>query len=59
MLAAAADGDEWIPGPEEQWLVDAKFEADKDGSTCASNICSTGKRKVSRGVPGSRLPGIP
>ena len=28
MLTASAD--EWLPGPEEQWLVDAKFEADKD-----------------------------
>ena len=22
---------QWIPGPEDQWLMDAKFEADKDG----------------------------
>ncbi|CAE7747607.1 ACP5 [Symbiodinium pilosum] len=36
MLAAAADGDEWIPGPEEQWLVDAKFEADKESLALVS-----------------------
>ncbi|CAE6955900.1 ACP5 [Symbiodinium natans] len=34
MLTASAD--EWLPGPEEQWLVDAKFEADKESLALVS-----------------------
>eukprot|EP00931_Biecheleriopsis_adriatica_P074991 TRINITY_DN48955_c0_g1_i1.p1 TRINITY_DN48955_c0_g1~~TRINITY_DN48955_c0_g1_i1.p1 ORF type:complete len:884 (+),score=155.10 TRINITY_DN48955_c0_g1_i1:130-2652(+) len=32
----ADDGAEWAPGPEDKWLMDAKFEADKDALALVS-----------------------
>ncbi len=30
-FSGAPETVEWTPGPEDQWLMDAKFQADKDG----------------------------